>query len=665
MPEPLTEPGASARLPRQLTERRLGTGLLRCVLAVAVLGTATLFAAPLWFDVPAQSPAPAAVPLALVAGGLALLLWGLDALLFRTRLTLERDGVTFEQRGLRGGEAWCEPLEAYRGVLAGCEAARRAPRYTIVLKHARDAARDAVLERSPGPAGQRARLAAWAQRLGLPALAASARGLEARAADDLGKPLAALTAEGKFTPPAAPAEALATGSLRSLPRAEGYAFRRWRGAVSIGFGVACIAAGLALLAALSGVDLETASLSARLAAYGRLTVLPLGVAAVVLGVRLFETLEVDPTGVRACLVIGQGVLRETVLAADAVDEVRADAAHGVHIVSNEGAIRFARGAPEASLRVVADAVLATVARGTQDVGAAQIGRLRKFATAGFAAGLGPDQVHAKLSELGAPVADVEACLRAIAEDLTLPYSGKMRAYLKLGRLATARPVPAVLALPPIVPRGLRRTAPRAAGLHGALAAGGVAVALLVILWLSAPLLERGARFIAPWVPTPALAALHNATRAAGEADYATTGRIAQGYAGFAVPAAQGTRYILFGAERVSAEARGRHLHVMVENLRLEKRRDVPRADYAAIGIVVAPLEARRADQFARAIDTNVGGTLSAESPVATLAALEFVVPTMAEACARGCKARLLLQVRTGAEALHTENSPVFTLHTGG
>ncbi|MDX1377188.1 MAG: hypothetical protein R3357_16600, partial [Burkholderiales bacterium] len=179
--------------------------------------------------------------------------------------------------------------------------------------------------------------------------------------------------------------------------------------------------------------------------------------------------------------------------------------------------------------------------------------------------------------------------------------------------------------------------------------------------LAAPLLERGAGLVAPWVPTPARAALHDAMRAAGQADYVTAGRIADGYAGFAVPAAQGTRSILFGAERVRAQIEGRHLRVVVENLRLEKKSDVPRADYAAIGIVVAPLDARRPDQWAPAYDFTVGGTLSAETPVTTLATQSFIVPTMAEACARGCLARLLLQVRTDDAAPFTENSPVFTL----
>ncbi|HSH08520.1 MAG TPA: hypothetical protein VLA41_12725 [Burkholderiales bacterium] len=647
-----------------MTERSLGHGLLRCTAGVILFAGAALFAAPLWFGVPTQLSPPAAVPLVLGAAGLALLLWGLDALLRRTQMTLERDGVTFERRGLRGAQAWSEPLDAYRGVLASCEARRGGVDYTIVLKHAKDATRDAVLERWPSPAGQRARLAGWAKLLGLPALAAAARGLEARAPSDIGKPLATLTAEGKFTPPAAPAEVPAAGTVRSLPRAEGYAFRSWRGGAAIALGVAGIAIGLVELAVLGDVDAEAAGLATRIAAYGRLVVLPLGVALLALGARLGETLEVDPTGVRACLLLGQGVLRETLIAADAVDQVRADPRLGVHIVADEGAVRFARGAPEAVLRLIANAVLATVARGTEDVGAAQIGRLRKFATAGFAAGLGPDQVHAKLSELGAPVEDVEACLRAIAEDRTLPYAGLMRAYLKLGRLATARPAAIVLALPPIVPPGVARAAVDTVGLGGPLRAAAVGGALLFLVWLAVPLFERGAQFVAPWVPTAARAALHDATRAEGEADYRTAGRIAQGYAGFEVPAAQGTRYILFGAEQVSAEVQGRHLRVVVKNLRLEKKSDVQRADYAAVGIVVAPLDARRPDHWAPAYDFNVGGTLSAEAPVATLAEQAFIVPTMADACAGGCLARLLLQVRTEAAAPFTENSPVFRLAPG-
>jgi len=656
-----TEESTPRRLPWRVTERPLGRGLLRCAAGAILFAAGALFAAPLWFGAATQVPAPAAVPLVLCAAGLVLLFWGLDVLLRRTQLTLERDGVTFERRGLRGAQAWSEPLDAYRGVLASCDAKRGGVDYTIVLKHAKDATRDAVLERRPSPAGQRVRLAGWAKLLGLPALAAAARGLEARAPADVGKPLATLTAEGKFNPPAVPAEIPAAGKVRSLPRAEGYAFRSWRGGVAIALGVAGIAAGLAEFAVLGNVELEGASLAARIAAYGRLIVLPLGVALLALGVRLGETLEVDPTGIRRCLLLGQGVLRETLIAAHTVDEVRADARLGLHIVSDEGAIRFARGAPQATLRLIADAVLATIARGTEDVGAAQIGRLRKFATAAFSAGLGPDQVHAKLSELGAPVEDVEACLRAIAEDRTLPYAGLMRAYLKLGRLTTERPAAVVLALPPIVPPGAPRAAPRTAAPRGPLRAVAVSGALIFLVWLAVPLLERGAQLVAPWVPTPARAALHDATRAEGEADYATAGRIAHGYAGFEVPAAQGTRYILFGAERVRAEVQGRHLRVVVKNLRLEKKSDVPRADYAAVGIVVAPLDARRPDQWAPAYDFNVGGTLSAEAPVATLAEQAFIVPTMADACASGCLARLLLQVRTEAAAPFTENSPVFRL----
>jgi len=60
----------------------------------------------------------------------------------------------------------------------------------------------------------------------------------------------------------------------------------------------------------------------------------------------------------------------------------------------------------------------------------------------------------------------------------------------------------------------------------------------------------------------------------------------------------------------------------------------------------------------------VHGTLSDEAPVATLAEQVFVVPTMADACASGCQARLLLQVRTGAAEPFTENSPVFRLDGG-
>jgi hypothetical protein len=449
--------------------------------------------------------------------------------------------------------------------------------------------------------------------------------------------------------------------VRSAARADGHAFRRWNGGVAIGVGLLGIALGGVMLVALGGVDIAGASLSSVIARYGRLAVLPLGFAALVFAAGLGETLEVDPTGVRARRVLGPRVLRETVLAADAVDAVQADARLGVHIVSEEGAIRFAAGAPAPVLRAVADMVLATLARGTAAVGSTQIARLSKFAAAAFAAGLGPDQVHVKLSELGAPVEDVDACLRAIADDRALPYAGLMRAYLKLAQPAAERPAAAVVVAPPIIAPGVRCAAPRATGLRDPLTVGALAFGLVFLAWLVLPLVERGAQAIAPMTPRPVLAWLHDATRAAGQADFATAERIVEGYAGFEVPAAQGTRSILFGAARVRAKEQGRHLRVTVENLRLEKKDDVPRAEYAAIGIVVAPLGARRRDQWVPAYDFDVHGTLSGEVPVATLAEQTFIVPVMADACRGGCQARLLLQVRTGSEQPFTENSPVFSL----
>jgi hypothetical protein len=667
MPAAETESSSPARLPWRVTERQLGRGLLGCFCGVLLFGAAALFAAPRWFGVPAQAGAPAALPLALAAAGLMVLVWGLAALLDRVQLTLDRDGVTFERRRLLGARAWSEPLEGYRGVLATTQGRGSALRYVITLKHGKDAAHDAVLHRAPSPAGQRAQLAGFAQLLGLPVLVPGAQAPEARNvidAADLGKPLSVLAAEGKLKLPAVSAAPLASGPVRSLPRADGYAFRRWKGRTAIAAGLLGIAVGAVLLVALGGIDAGGASLQSLFATYSRLIVLPLGLVALLFGAQLGETLEVDPTGVRRRLVFGQRVLRETVLAADAVDTVRADRVLGVHVVSDEGAIRFAAGVPEPVLRTVADAVLATLARGTAAMGSTQIARLRRFAAAAFAAGLGPDQVHVKLSELGAPVEDVDACLHAIAEDRSLPHAGLMRAYLKLAQPAAARPAAAVVVAPPIIPPGVPRAVPRTSRPRDPLAAGLLVVGFLFLAWLAAPLVEYGARLITPWVPRPVLARLYDATRAAGQADFATAERIVQGYAGFQVPAAQGTRSILFGAARVRAKAEGRHLRVTVENLRLEKKGDVPRADYTAVGIVVAPVDARRHDQWVPAYDFSVHGTLSDDAPVFTLPEQTFVVPTMADACAGGCQARLLLQVRTGATEPFTENSPVFRIDGG-
>jgi hypothetical protein len=72
-------------------------------------------------------------------------------------------------------------------------------------------------------------------------------------------------------------------------------------------------------------------------------------------------------------------------------------------------------------------------------------------------------------------------------------------------------------------------------------------------------------------------------------------------------------------------------------------------------------DARRNDQWVPAYDFGLRGTLSAERPIAELPEETFVVPTMADSCAGGCQARLLLQVRVGSGEPFTENSPIFAL----
>jgi hypothetical protein len=656
MPATAAEPAAELQFPWRETRRRLGSGLLRLCVASLLLGAAWLLAAPLWFGAQAAAPAPPAVPIVLAAAGLGVMLWALDALLDRVQVTLESGGVTFERRGLRRAQAWSEPYEAYRGLLARADALGVGLRYAIVLKHAKDTARDVTLHSAPSPAGQRARLTAFAQRLGLPVLIAAPRGYAAIGPNETGRLLAA---QLRRDPPAAPASPLVSGPVRSVPRAEGYAFRQWKGGRAMVVGSLCIAVGLALLAGLGGIEADGGGLWNTLASHSRLIVLPLGLALLAVGARLNETLEVDPTGVRACLVLGHSVLRETVLAGETIDAVQTEAPLGVLVVSDPMAIQFAAGVPEPVLRSVSAAVLATLARGSAALGLTQVARLRKFAAAAFATGLGPDQVHVKLSELGAPVEDVDACLHAIAEDRRAPYAGLMRAYLKLAQPAAARSAAPALALPPIAAPGVALGAPRGRRGLWRMAAGVAAV--LMVIWLAAPLITAGARRATPWVPTTVLAWLHDATRAAGQADYATAKQIVQGFADFEVSAAQGTRFVLFGARRVRSEKQGRHLRVVVEGLRMERKDGVARADFTAIGIVVAPREARRNDQWVPAYDFGPRGTLSAETPVAELPEQTFVVPTMADSCAGGCQARLLLQVRVGPGEPFTENSPIFAL----
>jgi hypothetical protein len=656
MPATAAEPAAVVQFPWRETRRRIGSGLLRLCGASVLLGGAWLLAAPLWFGAPAAAPAPPAVPIVLAAAGLGLMLWALDALLDRVQITLESDGVTFERGGLRGVQAWSEPYEAYRGLLARADARGAGLRYAIVLKHAKDAARDVTLHSAPHPAGQRARLTAFAQRLGLPVLIAAPRGYAAVGPNETGRLLAA---QLRRDPPSAPATPLVSGPVRSVPRAEGFAFRHWKGGRVMVVGSLCIAAGLALLAGLGGIDLDRVGLRDALASHSRLIVLPLGLALLVVGARLSETLEVDPTGVRACLLLGRSVLRETVIAGETVDAVQTEAPLGVLVVSDPTAIRFAAGVPEPILRSVTAAVLATLARGSAALGLTQVARLRKFAAAAFATGLGPDQVHVKLSELGAPVEEVDACLHAIAEDRSLPYAGLMRAYLKLAQPAAASNAAPALALPPIAAPGVAQGRP--AGRRGLWNAAAVVGALLMAIWLAAPVIAAGARRAAPWLPTPVLAWLHDATRAAGQADYATAKQIVQGFADYEVSASQGTRFVLFGARRVRSEKQGRHLRVVLEGLRMERKDGVPRADFTAIGIVVGPRDARRHDQWVPAYDFGLRGTLSAENPIAELPEQTLVVPTMAASCTGGCQARLLLQVRVGSSEPFTENSPIFAL----
>jgi hypothetical protein len=87
--------------------------------------------------------------------------------------------------------------------------------------------------------------------------------------------------------------------------------------------------------------------------------------------------------------------------------------------------------------------------------------------------------------------------------------------------------------------------------------------------------------------------------------------------------------------------------------------------YRALGIAVAPLGATRRTDWVPAYDLNVAGTLTAETSVATLAEQILVVPAMAQACRRGCQARLLLQVRVGPKKVYNETSSAFTLVPDG
>ncbi len=662
-------------LPLRVTERRVGRGVALACFGFVLLGAAGLLGWAQHSGARANGTVPILIALALAVLGLWLFLRGLNSIVTRVDITLDRDTVTCAYRSLRGTKTWREPHDAYRGLLA-----RTAPRaggrggvcYLIVLKHLRDAARDVVLHRARSPAGRRARIVRIARQLGAPVLVATSAGSEARDAG-AATSVVALAAEGKLRVPLAPAAPLVVAPLRALPRADGYAFERGFGGIAALYGAIGILIGVAALAAYREIDLAQASAQLRVALFAGMPCLALGIAGIVFGSKLVSTLEVDATGVRARLVFAGRVQRETVLAVDAVDEVRAEPGQGVHIISDEGAIEFARGVRARAIRIVADAVLATLARGASSPG--QVERLRKFALAAFAAGLAPDQVHAKLSSLGAPAEDVYDCLRAIADDRTSPHAGLMRAYFKLAPVAAAASSAAspALALPPIVAPGAKRSlrAPPVGEGAGTGAGGGfttiaaVAVALVLLAWFATPFLPRGVAVLGPWLPKPVFAWLHDATRPAGGADYATAVRIARGFSGVEVLPAPDARFVLIGAQRVRSAAQGAQLRVALEQLRLEKRADQASVQYRALGIAVAPLDATRRTDWVPAYDLNVAGTLTAETPVATFDAQILVVPAMAQACRGGCQARLLLQVRVGPKKIYNETSSAFTLAPDG
>lgn len=670
-------PNAGDDLPLRLTERCVGRGVVLACFGFVLLGAAGLLGWARHFGAQANGNAPTFVALALAVLGLWLLLRGLNSIVTRAEITLDRDAVTCVHRSLRGTKTWREPHDAYRGLLARTDqraGGRGGVWYLIVLKHLRDTARDVVLYRARSPVGRRARIVRIAQQLGVPVLVATSAGSEARDAA-AATSLAALAVEGKLRVPLAPAAPLAVAPLRALPRADGYAFERGFGGIAALYGAIGILIGVAALAAYGEIDLAQASAQLRVALFAGMLCLPLGIAAIVFGSKLISTLEVDPTGVRARLVFAGRVQRETVLAADAVDEVRAEPGQGVHIISDEGAIEFARGVKARATRTVADVVLATLVRGASNPG--QVERLRKFALVAFAAGLAPDQVHAKLSSLGAPAEDVYDCLRAIADDRTSPHAGLMRAYFKLAPVVAAASAAAspALALPPIVAlsaEGSLRALPGGAGAGTGTGAGGgfatiaaAAVALALLTWFAAPFLARGVALVGPWLPKPVFACLHDVTRPDGGADYATAVRIARGFSGVEISPTPDARFVLIGAQRVRSAVQGEHLRVVLEQVRLEKRADRANVQYRALGIVVAPLDATRRPGWVPAYDLNVAGTLTAETSVATFAEQILVVPAMAQACQRGCQARLLLQVRVGPKKIYNEMSSAFTLAPDG
>ena len=134
-------------------------------------------------------------------------------------------------------------------------------------------------------------------------------------------------------------------------------------------------------------------------------------------------------------------------------------------------------------------------------------------------------------------------------------------------------------------------------------------------------------------------------------------QLRDGFAGFEIkPHFQASR-VLLGGRGVSAAVSGADLVVKIEELRSELFRPSERAVYKGIGIDVYSADNRHLGQVR---DTELRGTLTAQSPVTTHSGQVFVVPGVGGACTtQQCRVRLVMSLQeAGIGGQLTQLSPL-------
>jgi hypothetical protein len=120
------------------------------------------------------------------------------AFTLRRQWTFFSDHLEFDERWLLRRREWTEPLDGYRGVAVKQqrEEPDKQPLHVLTLVHAYTKRRNVVLSKTPDLAGFRKAQGRYARLLGVPGLIETGVGLEARAPDDVDRPVRERVATG-------------------------------------------------------------------------------------------------------------------------------------------------------------------------------------------------------------------------------------------------------------------------------------------------------------------------------------------------------------------------------------------------------------------------------------------------------------------------------------